>query len=308
MTDTLWLHHYDASPYSEKVRLIMGFKGLRWHSVVMPPIMPKPTLTALTGAYRGAPVLQVGADIYIDSALIAAELERRHPTPTLHPESASKWATFNAAWADQWLFWKAAKLLTGLGAGRLPAAFMADRQIMFSSLHSSASLTDELAHTQSQLKIALQQLEQALGSGAFVAGIEASYADFALVHIVQFIDRLDPPMIDPHRYPALRAWMARLGEFGHGERIEMSASDALAAAHSDPAALMPTANYLDPGGVHIGEQVFVRPESFGQEELRGELIDISSQRMVIARDEPTLGRLYIHYPRLGYRIRRGSNA
>ena len=65
------LHHYPMSPFAEKVRLILGFKGLHWSSVHIPNIMPKPDLTALTGGYRKTPVLQIGADIYCDTALIA---------------------------------------------------------------------------------------------------------------------------------------------------------------------------------------------------------------------------------------------
>ena len=42
----LILHHYRASPFSEKVRLMLGFKGLAWRSVIVPPVMPKPDLTA----------------------------------------------------------------------------------------------------------------------------------------------------------------------------------------------------------------------------------------------------------------------
>ena len=85
MTDIIILHHYDISPYSEKVRLGLGLKGLAWASVEIPVIMPKPDLTALTGGYRKAPVLQIGADIYCDSQLIMRELERRHPSPSFYP-------------------------------------------------------------------------------------------------------------------------------------------------------------------------------------------------------------------------------
>ena len=55
MTDII-LHHYDTSPYSEKVRIGLGLKGLAWASVELPQIMPKPNLTALTGGYRKTPV------------------------------------------------------------------------------------------------------------------------------------------------------------------------------------------------------------------------------------------------------------
>src|SRR5207237_9493672 len=79
------LHHYDTAPYSEKVRLGFGLKGLAWASVERPQIMPKPNLTALTGGYRKTPVLQIGADIYCDSQSIMRELERQSATPSFHP-------------------------------------------------------------------------------------------------------------------------------------------------------------------------------------------------------------------------------
>jgi hypothetical protein len=33
------LHHYDTSPFAEKVRLMLGFKGLDWLSVKVPQTM-----------------------------------------------------------------------------------------------------------------------------------------------------------------------------------------------------------------------------------------------------------------------------
>ena len=82
----LILHHYPTSPFAEKARLMLGFKQLSWRSVMIPPLMPKPDLTALTGGYRKTPVLQVGADIYCDTALIARRLEAEKATPALLPE------------------------------------------------------------------------------------------------------------------------------------------------------------------------------------------------------------------------------
>ena len=62
---SLILHHYDTSPFSEKIRLALRLKNLAWTSVTIPNIMPKPDLLALTGGYRRTPVLQIGADIFL---------------------------------------------------------------------------------------------------------------------------------------------------------------------------------------------------------------------------------------------------
>ena len=53
------LHHYDFSPFAEKIRLALGIKGLRWHSVIAPSVLPKPDLVALTGGYRHIPCAAV---------------------------------------------------------------------------------------------------------------------------------------------------------------------------------------------------------------------------------------------------------
>ena len=68
--DTLILHHYPASPFAEKIRRVLAFKQLAYRSVIIPDVMPKPDVLALTGGYRRTPILQIGADIYCDTALI----------------------------------------------------------------------------------------------------------------------------------------------------------------------------------------------------------------------------------------------
>ena len=85
----LILHHYAGSPFSEKMRLVLGFKGLAWKSVTVPVVLPKPDVIALTGGYRRTPLLQIGADIYCDTPLICDVLEHRQPSPSLYPPGST---------------------------------------------------------------------------------------------------------------------------------------------------------------------------------------------------------------------------
>lgn len=126
MTDIIILHHYDISPYSEKVRLGLGLKGLAWASVEIPVIMPKPDLTALTGGYRKTPVLQIGADIYCDSQLIMRELERRHPSPGFYPAGRGA-ADALAWWAEKTMFSPAVGIAFAKRPDALPDGFLEDR-------------------------------------------------------------------------------------------------------------------------------------------------------------------------------------
>ena len=49
MSNEIIFHHYPSSPFSEKVRVAFGIKGLSWRAVEQPIIMPKPDLVPLTG-------------------------------------------------------------------------------------------------------------------------------------------------------------------------------------------------------------------------------------------------------------------
>ncbi|MDE1951036.1 MAG: glutathione S-transferase N-terminal domain-containing protein, partial [Burkholderiales bacterium] len=133
MTELI-LHQYEGSPFAEKARLMLGFKGLAWRAVAIPQIMPKPDLVALTGGYRKTPVLQVGADVYCDTALIAALVDDKGAGPTLYPAASRLAANTLARWVDTELFWAAVTLrFLPQNAGSFfanpeaAAAFAADR-------------------------------------------------------------------------------------------------------------------------------------------------------------------------------------
>ncbi|TDJ45888.1 MAG: glutathione S-transferase family protein, partial [Gammaproteobacteria bacterium] len=126
------LHHFDSSPFAEKIRLALGMKGLAWASVQIPLIMPKPDLTALTGGYRKTPVMQIGADIYCDTQCIARELERRHPDPSLFPAGSEGLALALSAWGDKAFFTPGAELSMGTNA-EIPEAVLADRKAFFNN-------------------------------------------------------------------------------------------------------------------------------------------------------------------------------
>ena len=107
MSTELILHHYPASPFAEKIRLVLGFKQLPWKSVIIPSVMPKPDVVALTGGYRRTPILQIGADIYCDTSLICEVLEHKQPEPVLYPPHLKGVSRVFAQWADSTLFWTA---------------------------------------------------------------------------------------------------------------------------------------------------------------------------------------------------------
>lgn len=303
----LILHHYPATPFGEKVRLMLGFKQLPWRSVTIPVVMPKPDVVALTGGYRKTPLLQVGADIYCDTALIARVLEQRAPAPTLYPAESAGQATLIAQWADSTLFWTAVPHtmqpagIAAIFAGAPPEliqTLMADRGAMTAGMHWPA-VHDATA----QLRNHLGWIEQRLADGRpFLGGSAASIADFSVAHCIWFI-RSAPPVADIlEAYPQLLAWHARVLAFGHGSHQDLSSTEALAIA---AAATERAPVHVVPGlGFEAGEHVTVAATDYGSDPVTGRLVGLTNDSVTVSRQDERAGRVHVHFPRLGFKTAR----
>ena len=298
------LHHHDPSPFAEKIRLIFGLKGLDWHSVDIPMVMPKPDLTALTGGYRKTPVLQIGADIYCDTRLIAVELERRFPTPTLFPNGSKSVALALGYWSDATLFRSGATLSMGTNK-QLPGVVLEDRLAFFNFM-SEADITGPLDHFFSQFYSGLQQLEQMLADGRhWLLGSSPSWADLAC-YAPTWMCSANIAGGDEllNRLPALREWMSRVLAIGHGNRFSVAATQALAvSANATPEATAGVSATAWPL-LSAGTLVSVAPDDYGIDPSIGMLVTLNDHEIAIARDHDETGRVIVHFPRAGYRVRR----
>jgi glutathione S-transferase len=304
MTDLI-LHHYDRSPFSEKVRLIFGVKGLAWRSVIVPMTLPKPRIMPLTGGYRRTPVLQVGADIYCDTGLIAAELERRCPAPAVYPAGHDSLGQMLVLWADRVLFWPTARYVTGKYSDRLSPEFHADRAAMRGLPTPTAeTLRAAMPHDLVQMQIQVGWVERLLGDGrAFLLGEKPGVGDFAAYARLWWLGAFDEGFKELAGFPAVQNWMARLAAFGHGDRTEMSPEEALdAAAAADPAP--PSADRkADPAGPPAGARVRIANEDADTDPVDGAVLFCGFDEIVVTREDPRAGTVAVHFPRLGYRIR-----
>ena len=309
MADDLILHHYAGSPFSEKIRLILGFKGLAWQSVNVPAIMPKPDVLALTGGYRKTPFLQIGADIYCDSALMARVIDRLHPAPALYPAAVAGLSQQQAQWADSDLFWVAipyAMQPAGIGAllGNPPPevlkAFAADRAA-FTPRMTRPTLADATA----QLQVYLGWLEGQLADGrAYLHGAAASIADFSVAQSVWFIRRAAPVAGVLDAFPGLQAWYERVAAFGHGRFEKLASADAvaLAAARGRAGGLAPVSVQPE-AGLAADAQVTVAATDYGHDPVTGRLVGLSVDEVVLAREDERAGLVHVHFPRIGFQIK-----
>ncbi|MFN3521423.1 MAG: glutathione S-transferase family protein [Phenylobacterium sp.] len=298
------LHHYDTSPFSEKVRLLLGLKGLAWRSVVTPNIMPKPELTPLTGGYRRAPVMQIGADIYCDSQVILAEIEARAPGP--RAASGGAWAL--NLWADRLFFGVTVPVIFGELGDAVDPAFVADREKLSGRPFDVAAMKAAGEPMRQQWRAQAAWIDDALEGRDFLDGDAPGLSDISAYMNVWFLAGAVPKtarelMTGLER---LQAWAGRVQAIGHGDRREMSGAEALEVARAATPAAPPAHDVHDPLGAAPGDPVVVSADDYGRDPIDGRLVAATPQRIVIARDASPLGRLHVHFPRAGYVARRAD--
>ena len=314
----LILHHYPSSPFSEKIRLALGYKKLAWKSVIIPPIMPKPDVIALTGGYRKTPILQVGADVYCDTTLICDVLEHVEPEPPLYPPHLKGVSRVFAQWADTTLFWAAmAYSLQPKGAAHVFAkappeaakAFGEDRKAM-----SGGMTRLRPADATSAYRSYLRRIAHMVEEHDFLFGTDPCVADFATYHSLWFT-RVQVPLLADilNATPAVAEWMDRVASLGHGALSKFDAADAITVANgAEP--MPPGQNLLidsafqDDHGIALGSPVTITAESFGPEPTTGLLLAATRTHYTLQRESPPTGVVHVHFPRIGYVLRKAEGA
>jgi len=298
------LHHYDLSPFSEKIRLALGYKGLAWRSVKVELMPPRPLLDALSGGYRRVPVLQIGADIYCDTEVIFRALERAKPEPTLYPsgQGLSKALSF---WWDRATWKPAIGVLVSHIGDNLPEAFLQDRKDHYLGYDiSKAAMAPKLPAYVQQMTAFSQWLDEILTeNGDYVTGGRLAVADLTCYHSLWLLRaNCGADVIDAQigLTPRVTAWMERIAAIGHGEVTDMTPEEALAAAKAASPAAPAFEADNDPTGIKPGTDVTVTPDDNAKVSAEGELVAANAQEIVIRRQSAETGALHIHFPRAGF--------
>lgn len=299
----LILHHYEMSPFSEKVRRILAWKRIPWRAVRAPAVMPKPELVALTGGYRRVPLLQIGSHVYCDTSLIARVLEGLSPEPPLFPTPL---AESLAEWADTRLFEVAAVIgmrptrfedsLRWLTSDELSKIFE-DRKAMREGarvrpLPQKAAL--------SHLVVYLTRLDGEVQTQSFLLGDKPCGADFSAYHSTWFLEKLAPEPLAP--FGALRRWMDRIAAPPAEPTETVSADAALGVAFEGSKNFAPAIPFDSSIGLQLGARVMVRAADYGRDPVEGELVHAELNEVVLKREDARAGVVFVHFPRVGYEL------
>jgi len=306
MAHEIIFHNYPNSPFSEKVRVAFGIKGLSWRSVIQPVIMPKPDLIPLTGGYRKIPVMQIGADIFCDSQIILREVERRFPSPSLSPQN--KGAPYALGfWADRQIFQAAVAIIFGEIGDMVPEDFKKDRAAMSGSF-SSEALKAAVPVMREQYRAHTQFLEDQLSDGRkFWGGEQPGLADIHAFMNPWFVNSALP-----HRakdtiaeFPHVQAWYERVKALGHGKSSDMAPKEALAVAKEATSDAKEAADPRDPNGRKPGDKVKVAADDYGRDPIAGTIVFSNAHEIAIRRNDPLVGDVVVHFPRAGFVVADG---
>jgi glutathione S-transferase len=108
----LELYQFELSHFSEKVRLMLDYKGLTYRKIEVTPGVGQLEIYQMTGQ-RQVPVLKDGNTVVADSTAIGQYLDRQYPDRPLIPATPKQRAlcTIMEEWADESIGLKSRKVL-----------------------------------------------------------------------------------------------------------------------------------------------------------------------------------------------------
>lgn len=110
----LELYQFEASHYSEKIRLILDYKQLPYRAVEVTPGVGQIDLFRLSGQ-RQVPVLKDGNEVIPDSTAIAKYLDRQYPDRPIIPSAPAQrgLCLMMESWGDESIGLNARKVMIG---------------------------------------------------------------------------------------------------------------------------------------------------------------------------------------------------
>jgi glutathione S-transferase len=299
----LILHQYDVSPFSQKAQKMMGLKGLPWQSVEMPMIAPKPDVEALTGGYRGTPVLQIGRDVFIDNWMIARALDAFDASgPAINAQGALREAALYA-WGER-LFTPLLHAALAAYQSEWDADFLADRKRVFPDVDfDMLDVSDP--DRRSQVRAYLGTVEAQLGPGQdFLGGAQADSCDIHVWGMVWMMHSALPALMPiVETFPRLSDWYERVSALGAGDREDVDIDVAWQALKDGPARPLPDTPDQEPLAEWVGEMVDISAGSADRGSASGRLLAVDHEQVVLGV-EPLAGETaQVWFPRFGYHLK-----
>jgi len=299
-------HHYPQSPIAEKIRITFGIMGMEWQSVQIPRIPPKPLLMPLTGGYRRTPVLQLGADIFCDSQVIAWQLGLQNSNAPAYQLSNKSLELILGSFGEAILFSLSVRVVLTTSMGKASEEFIKDRgSLYFQPGWTVEEMKNSLPSILLQLQAAFDLINQhLLENGPFINGDIPSYSDAVVQHCVWFLcGRWEGGIDFIKPFDAVCKQREAIASLGHGISHDISAEQALETATKNIPNAPMGINCKFTGGLRRGQRVKIRPNGRTSDpDVIGALRYLDETVIIIDYEHEETGQVAIHFPVLGYQI------
>ncbi|CAI2166142.1 7095_t:CDS:10 [Funneliformis geosporum] len=317
-----------SSVYSQKIVWALAIKKLQWTSVIVPQILPRPLLQPLTHGYRRIPVLQIGSDIFVDSASIIEELERRYPEPTLFPKrngsdkSDRGLGLSMAMWTDRYFIPAILGVIPFFSKDpSTPKIFTSkefkdDRASLFGIPINTEKLLQTRPYFVDQIKSNFEWVELQFSDDDREWFLDTPYPSISDIHVASNIWFLDvtqgaKEISYPNLYPKTYSWFNRFLKYVKSSGIKpnkISGEEALEIAKK----------YKPLNGGErkveqdqkdatrkLGDNVIIQPDDYGKVPVKGKIVSLGDRIIGIRpHDVDKTGfEVVIWFPRAGYRIK-----
>ncbi|KAF8639822.1 hypothetical protein AX17_001078 [Amanita inopinata Kibby_2008] len=326
MAPPLILYRYENSPFSRKIENVLLFRCIPHLRVNVASVLPRPEITELLGiTYRRIPILAIGRDVYCDTSLIVAALERHFPPSVDHGTMFPKAKVtghvdsgivkaLSQFYAETAAFPLAVSLLPW---DKLPTSFVQDRGLLSGTPVAPKLFIASRGKALSTLSSHLQLLEEQLNDGRawLLETEEPGLADISLHFIYTWAQQFPTAkdLISEDTFPHVVKWLTRLTSLLAVKAQQQPAPTLITG--DEAAELIASSTYgpLDTIGfntleasrlgVQENELVKVSPNDTGKNyPTTGKLIALSRSESVI-EVTGTKGTVRCHFPRLNFTIK-----
>ncbi len=302
------LHRSLGSPYAVKAQTMLSFTRQRYLSVVASKGVPRPVQKKLVGSYsRRIPILQIGADMFCDTDMIATEIATIGNQPelsSLHQDSSTIEFINNVeniygnALLGLLTKWQFIKGYFKMIPAKHALTFLKDRAKLAKQfkgkLNSGNTDNDLLAKT------FFSEIERILDKKQYLYSDNKPTAiDFTCYTHIWYANKLRNLNLET-TYPKTSIWLKKMDMIGLGEFEEINPETAVNVAKlNSPRYISKDMTKTD----GIGKQFSFTPNDslgFICDPITGTLVGEDDYKYIIERRTDEVGTVNIHIPKKCY--------
>jgi len=288
-------------------------------------MLPRPEITEYLGInYRRIPILAIGNDVYCDTSIITAALERRFPPSqgygTIFPKGkrggkadTGMIKAFAKFYAETVLFGPAVTLIPWTA---LPEAFLKDRAALLGGPIDPQAMVARRPASESIIATNMALIEEQLNDGRdWLFDTELPGLADISVHFILAWARSFPgteALFDKSQNPHVIQWLDRLSKF-FKEHASQNVSTVLSGIEAAKKITSSTHESYDVVGfdateasrlgVSAGGIVQIAPEDTGRNyPTTGKLVALGREEITLEVTTPQ-GLIRCHFPRVGFFIK-----